>query len=144
MVFATILYIALPRGGFDLLVILESLREYNADEFLLASLFILCGLHVDFAIRSARVSERKKNEIYYSTMGGVCHVVNNLLNGMKLVRLETAGNRPLSEETLRMLDETIVTAGRTIKEMSAPREIKVEAINEIAFRNLGELAKKAS
>jgi hypothetical protein len=77
-------------------------------------------------------------------MGGVCHVVNNLLNGMKLVRLETAGNRPLSEETLRMLDETIVTAGRTIKEMSAPREIKVEAINEIAFRNLGELAKKAS
>lgn len=129
-------YIVLPMMGFDLVTILAKLEKWEVDELVLSLIIIIIGMYVDSLNENNHRSQQRVNEIYKSTMQGVSHIVNNLLNNMTLIEIEASENFKVSELTLKLLRESIDTAASTINELSDLDMIQSENINRIAFSNV--------
>jgi len=79
---------------------------------------------------TARIERRRKEldlrearlETLEATMYTVHHIVNNFLNRLQLIRLETAENGKLSESTIEKLEADIVEVSRQMVELGEIKE----------------------
>jgi predicted Zn-dependent peptidase len=108
------------------------LAPANADELwmriLIVALLLIIGLVGDSRANRIAATEREKREIFLATVSSTQHVLNNLLNQMQLVFLEAGTTRTLSDETRKLLEQSIKEGKEQIDKLSSVTEMDEETI----------------
>ena len=69
-----------------------------------------------------------KEKIYLATMHGALHIINNLLNQLKIVELEIKNNPDFDKEISELFDNMLFEASSLLKEFSSVKTIEAEEI----------------
>lgn len=95
-------------------------------------IILLIGIGVVADNLTARIdaAEREKYDIYVATVSSAQHVLNNLLNQLQLVFFETDKTHKLSDETRKLLEQSINEAKKQVDRLSSVEEPSEEIIRK--------------
>lgn len=122
------LVIAVLLLGFDLFLeldlfesfagLLESVEEYEIDEFIIPSMIlIICSL-IDFIrLNKDRKAEQEKIKIYKAMVQASDHVLKNCLNQMLLIRYEAEEMPDFDPKTIEIFDQSMHEAMNQLKSL---------------------------
>ena len=102
---------------------------------LIIVLLIIIGLVGDSRANRIAATERGKREIFLATVSSTQHVLNNLLNHMQLVFLEAGKTHKLSDETKKLLEQSIKEGKEQIDKLSSVTKMNGETIKKSVLPN---------
>ncbi len=97
---------------------------------LIIVLLIIIGVVGDSRANRIDAAEREKREIFLATVSSTQHVLNNLLNQMQLVFLEASKTHKLSDETRKLLEQSIREGKEQIDKLSSVTKMNGQTIEE--------------
>jgi hypothetical protein len=97
---------------------------------LIIVLLIIIGLVGDSRANRIAAIEREKREIFLATVSSTQHVLNNLLNQMQLVFLEAGKTHKLSDETRKLLEQSIKEGKEQIDNLTSVTKMNGETIRK--------------
>ncbi len=97
---------------------------------LIIVLLIIIGVVGDSRANRIAATEREKREIFLATVSSTQHVLNNLLNQMQLVFLEASKTHKLSDETRKLLEQSIREGKEQIDKLSSVTKMNGQTIKE--------------
>jgi hypothetical protein len=98
-------------------------------------LLIVIGMLGDNRANRIVAAERGKHEIFLATVSSTQHVLNNLLNQMQLVFLEAGKTHKLSDETRKLLEQSIKEGKEQIDKLSSVTIMNGETIRKSVLPN---------
>lgn len=72
--------------------------------------------------------EMEKEKIYLATIHGAFHIINNLLNQLKLVKFEIKNNPDFDKKVAEMFNEMLAEANTLLSELSSVKQIDEKQI----------------
>ena len=102
---------------------------------LIIVLLIIIGLVGDSRANRIAATEREKREIFLATVSSTQHVLNNLLNQMQLVFLEAGKTHKLSDETRKLLEQSIKEGKEQFGKLSSVTKMNGETIKKSVLPN---------
>lgn len=133
---AAALYLIIPFLSIDLSTLLEKMDTLDVNKILIASFFLLSGIWFDLSRKRELYHKINREELHRSNLKQLCHIMNNVLNTMQVIRIEASDKKPIDERTLRILDASITDISRTIKEISETQDVNMEELRKIAYSNI--------
>jgi len=113
---ASLLFAMAHALNFDLfeniLIFLDKVESYEADELLIYSFLLLLGLIVDLLRGKASTNriieiQNQRMQTMQATMVTVQDIVGNALNGLQILRLKSKEENGFSKEELKEFDKLI-------------------------------------
>lgn len=93
-------------------------------------LLIGIGLVADNLTAKIEAAKKEKYDIYIATVSSTQHVLNNLLNQLQLIFFETDKTHKLSDETRKLLEQSIKEAKKQVDRLSSVEEPSEEIIRK--------------
>lgn len=90
-----------------------------------------------FLLAAQLEKEREREKIYLATIHGAQHIVNNLLNGLKVVEYEIVNHPNFDNEVSSMFSDALVEANSLMKSLSSVNQIEYEAIKNAIYPRSG-------
>ena len=97
---------------------------------LIIVLLIITGLVGDSRANRIDATERAKREIFLATVSSTQHVLNNLLNQMQLVFLDASKTHKLSDETRKLLEQSIKESKEQVDKLSSVTKLDAKTIKK--------------
>jgi hypothetical protein len=97
---------------------------------LIIVLLIVIGVLGDNRANRIVAAEKEKHDIFLATVSSTQHVLRNLLNQMQLVFLEASGTHKLSDETRKLLEQSIREGKKNIDRLSSVEKMNAKTIKE--------------
>jgi len=97
---------------------------------LIIVLLIIIGLVGDSRAKRIDDTERAKREIFLATVSSTQHVLNNLLNQMQLVFLDASKTHKLSDETRKLLEQSIKESKEQVDKLSSVTKLDAKTIKK--------------
>jgi len=111
--------------------------EFIPDDFnefwmrvVIVLMLLLFGVYADYSVNKLIIKEKQQEavRIYKSTIYSSCHILNNLLNQMQIVKMEALKCRDFDREFIKHYDNAFSEATNLIQRLSEVENITDENI----------------
>ena len=111
--------------------------EFIPDDFnefwmrvVIVLMLLLFGVYADYSVNKLIIKEKQQEavRIYKSTIYSSCHILNNLLNQMQIVKMEALKCRDFDREFIKHYDNAFSEAKNLIQRLSEVENITDENI----------------